>query len=181
MGTSNRETLRSARGHTWIFGVLRANVIVTRVQNVLVHQCRARRNLSEEADFDGLANLYPLSLLYENLPGILAPILSVQARHAVLLWMVPFFEWLERGHKVMTTSNSRCDDPFGDTGRYSALHDSRHGVHGSNDFGLELRGNVKFDLLEQVFGSTETADYKDILWEGLVSDARTQCPRLRLK
>ena len=63
----------------------------------------------------------------------------------------------------MPTSDAGRDDALGDTGRDGAFDDGRNGIHGADDFGLELRRDVEFDLLEEVLRSSEAADDKDIL------------------
>ena len=63
--------------HTWILGILWANILVTGVQYILIHQCRTWRHLSEEAHFDGLADLDSLTLLDEDLPRVFASIFAV--------------------------------------------------------------------------------------------------------
>ncbi len=67
----------------------------------------------------------------------------------------------------MAASYTGGDDALSDTGGDSAFDDGCDGVHRANDFGLELWGNVELDLLEEVLGSTEAADDKDILKETL--------------
>ena len=62
---------------TWIFSVFRANIFIARVQDVLVHESRPRRHLSEEANLDRLTDLHPFSLLYKDLSGVLAPIAAI--------------------------------------------------------------------------------------------------------
>lgn len=66
----------------------------------------------------------------------------------------------------MATGNARDYDSLGDAGRNRTFDDGGNGVHGSHDLGLELRGNVKFDLLEQVFRSTEATHDEDVLRAG---------------
>ena len=77
--------------------------------------------------------------------------------------MVAFFKGLQGRHEIMTASYTGGDDALGDTSSDSAFDYSGDGVHRANDLGLELWGNVKFDLLEEVFGSTEATDDEDIL------------------
>ena len=72
-------------------------------------------------------------------------------------------ERLQRRHEVVAARDARRDDALGDAGRDGALDDGRDGVHGPDDFGLELRGHVQFDLLEEVFGGAEAADDEDVL------------------
>lgn len=62
---------------TWIFSVFRANIFIARVQDVLVHESRPRRYLSEEANLDRFTNLNSFALLYKDLSGVLAPIAAV--------------------------------------------------------------------------------------------------------
>lgn len=57
--------------------------------DVLVHEGRARGDLSEEGDLDGLANLDALALLHKDLARVLAAVLAVERGHAVLLGVVP--------------------------------------------------------------------------------------------
>lgn len=150
---------------TRIFGVFRANVLIACIQNILIHQGRPRRHLPEEADLYWFSDFNPLSLLHKDLPCILASIFAVQTRYTVLFRVVAFFEGLQGGHEVMTASYTGGDDALGNTGSDSTFNDGSHGVHRANDFGLELWRNVEFDLLEEIFGSTEAADNKDILKE----------------
>ena len=74
-----------------------------------------------------------------------------------------FFEGLQGRHEVVTASYAGGDDALGDTSSDGAFDYSSDGVHRANDLGLELRGDVEFDLLEEVFGSTEATDDEDIL------------------
>jgi hypothetical protein len=138
-------------GLTRILSVLRAHIIITSIQNILVHKRRPGRHLPEERHLHRLANLDPLPLLHKDLPRVLAAILAIQARHAVLLRVVPFLEGLQSGHEVVPTCDAVRDDALRDTGCDGAFDDGGHGVHGADDFGLELRGHVEFDLLEEVF------------------------------
>ena len=119
--------------------------------------------MPEEADLHWLPNLDPLSFLHEDLPCIFASIFTVQARYTVLFWVMAFFEGLQGRHEIVTASYTGGDDAFGDTGSDGAFNDGGDGVHRANDLGLELRGNVEFDLLEEVFGSTEATDDENIL------------------
>jgi hypothetical protein len=135
---------------TRILGVLWANIVITNVQNILVHERGTGSDLSEERHLDWLANLDTLTLLYEDLASVLASILSVQRWNTVLFWVVTLFEWLESRHEVMSAGNTMGNDTLGDTSCDSALYDSSDRVHGSDDLGLELRRHVKFDLLEKV-------------------------------
>lgn len=136
---------------TRVFGVLWADILVACIQDVLVHERRARCNLSEERHLDRLSDLDSLALLHENLSGVLATVLAVEGRHAVLLWVVAFLERLQGGHEVMSSGDTRRDDALGDTSGHGSLDNCGHGIHGSNNLVLELRWNVQFDLLEQVF------------------------------
>ena len=63
----------------------------------------------------------------------------------------------------MSAGDTRGDDSFGDTGGDGSLDDGGDGVHGADDFGLELWRDMEFNLLEEVFRGAEAADYKDIL------------------
>lgn len=72
------EDERGARARlTWILGVFRAHIFIARVQDVLVHESRPRRYLSEKANLDRLTDLDPFTLLYKDLSGVLAPIAAV--------------------------------------------------------------------------------------------------------
>ena len=51
----------------------------------------------------------------------------------------------------MATSDTRGNDSLRNTGCDGALDDGSDGVHGPDYFLLELRWDVKFDLLEKVF------------------------------
>lgn len=77
--------------------------------------------------------------------------------------MMAFFEWLQRGHEVVSSGNSGCYDALSDTCGNSAFDNGSHGVHRADDLVLELRRNVDFDLLEQVFRSSEASYYQYIL------------------
>lgn len=153
---------------TGILGIFRAHILVARIQDILIHQRCPRRHLPEEADFDRFANLDALSFLHEDLPCVFAPVLAVETGHTVLFGVVAFFEGLKGSHQVVTTGNAGGNDTLRDTGCDGAFDDGSNGVHGANDFGLELRGDVEFDLLEKVFGGTEATDNEDVL-EGKVS------------
>ena len=142
---------------TWILSILRANILVASIQHILIHQRGAGSHLPEKRNLNRLPNLYPLALLHENLPCVLAPVLAVQRRDAVLLRMVALLERLQRRHEVMAAGDARRDDALGDAGRDGALDDGGHGVHGPDDALLELRRDVEFDLLEEVLGGAETA------------------------
>lgn len=151
-------------GLTWILGVLGANIFVASVQNILVHERGTRRNLSEERDLDGLADLDSLTLLDEDLAGVLAPVLAIERRNAVLLGVVALLEGLQGSHEVVATRDTGSDDTLGNTGRDCTLHDGGDGIHGAYDLVLELRRHVQLDLLEEVFRCTETTNDKDVLW-----------------
>lgn len=157
---------RDGEGLTWILGVFRTNILVARIQNILIHQRRPWRHLPEKADLDRIADLDPLPLLHEDLPRVLASVFAVQAGHAVLLRVVALFERLQRRHQVVAARDAGGDDALGDAGGDGAFDDGGDGVHGSDDFGLELRGDVEFDLLEEVFGGAEATDDEDVLEEG---------------
>ena len=92
-----------------------------------------------------------MSLLYENLARVLAPILSIEGWHAVLFGVVAFFEGLESGHEVVAAGHTVCDDTLCDTGCDGTFDNGGNGVHGADYFGLELWGYVELDLLEEVF------------------------------
>lgn len=79
---------------TRILGILRTHILVTGIEDIFVHQRSTRSNLAEKADFDWLSDLHALTLLDKDLPCILASIFTVQTGHAILLWVVAFFEWL---------------------------------------------------------------------------------------
>ena len=136
---------------TRILGIFGTYVFVAGVQNVLVHERSTRCDLTEERNLDRLACLDTLTLLHKDLTSVLATILAVQAGDTVLLGVVTFLEGLEGGHKVMSTGDTRCDDALGDTSSDGTLDNGGDRVHGADNLGLELRRNVKFDLLEQVF------------------------------
>ena len=63
----------------------------------------------------------------------------------------------------MAASHTGGDDSLGDTGCDGPFDNGGDRVHGANDLGLELWGNVELDLLEEVLRSTEAADDKNIL------------------
>jgi hypothetical protein len=139
------------RSLTRILGIFRTYVLIAGVQNIFVHEGSARCNLTEERNLDRLARLDTLTLLHKDLTSVLATILAVQARNTVLLGMVAFLEWLKSGHKVMPASDTRCDDTLGNTSGDGTFNNGSDRVHGSDNLGLELRGNVELDLLEEVF------------------------------
>ena len=148
---------------TRIFRIFWADILVTRIQDIFVHQRRARCHLSEERDFHRLANLDPLPFLYEYLPCILASVFAIQTGHAVLFWVMTLFEGLESCHKVVTTSHTRGNDTLSDASCHSSFDDGSDRVHGADDFRLELGRDMKFYLLEQIFRGAKAADDKDIL------------------
>lgn len=77
-----------------------------------------------------------------------------------------FFERLQRRHQVVAAGDTGGDDALGDAGGDGAFDDGGDRVHGSDDFGLELWGDVQFDLLEEVFGGAEATDDEDVLERG---------------
>lgn len=111
--------------HTWIFRILRADILVACIEDILIHECCSRCNLTEEADLDRLTDLYTLTLLHEDLSSVLAPVFAIQARNTVLFWVMAFFKWLQGGHQVVSTcdtgrhytlSNSSCNGTFDNGG-----------------------------------------------------------------
>lgn len=148
---------------TRILGVLRANIFVADIKYILVHEGSTRCHLTEEADLDWLANLDTLALLHEDLAGVLASVSAIQTGHPVLFRVVSLLEWLQRGHQVVSTSDTVSNHSLSNTCRDSTLDDGRHRVHGSDDLALILRRDVKLDLLEKVFGSTEATNNQHIL------------------
>ena len=136
---------------TWIFSIFRAHILVTRIQDILVHECGTRCNLPEEGHLDWLSDLDSLAFLHEDLPGVFTPVLAVEGWHAVLLGMVAFLEGLQSRHEVMSSGHTRSDDTLRDTCGDGTLDDRGHGVHRSDDLVLELWRYVEFDLLEEVF------------------------------
>lgn len=148
---------------TRILGILWTNIFITGIQDIFVHQGSAWRNLSEEAHFNGLPNLDPLTFLNKYLPSILAAIFAVQAWHTVLFRMMAFFERLQCCHKVVASRNSGSYHTFGNAGCDSTFDNGRDRVHGSYHFGLKLRRDVQFNLLEKVFRGTKAANNEDVL------------------
>lgn len=148
---------------TWVLRVLWAHVVVAGVQDILVHERRTRRHLSEEGNLDRLANFDTLTLLHKNLSGVLAPVLAVQRWHTVLLRVVSLLEGLEGSHEIMPSSNTVGNNSLGDTGGNGTLDDSSDGIHGTDDLGLELGRHVELDLLEEVLGRTETTNHEHVL------------------
>lgn len=55
------------------------------------------------------------------------------------------------------------DDSLRDTCSYCTFDNGRNRVHGPHNLRLILRGHMKFDLLEEVFGSTKTTNDQDVL------------------
>jgi hypothetical protein len=119
--------------------------------------------LTEEADLDRLADLDSLSLLYEDLACVLAPVPAIQTRHPVLLWVISLLERLEGGHQVVATGNTVGDHSLGDSGGHGALDDGSNGVHRPDHLGLVLGWDVELDLLEEVFRGTEATHDQHIL------------------
>jgi len=157
------------RALTWILGVFWANIIVARVEDILVHQCGAWSDLSEEGNLDGLANLHFLALLDEYLACEFAAVLAIEGWHAVCLGMVSFLEGLERSHEVMATGNTVGDDLLRDTGCHGSLDDGGNRVHGPDHLGLELRWHMQFDLLEEILGRAKPTDHQDVLQSAVLS------------
>jgi hypothetical protein len=151
---------------TRILGILRADILVTRVKHVFVHQRGAGRDLSEEGNLDGFANLHTLTLLHKDLASVLASVFAIQAGHTILLRMMSFLERLQCCHEVVATGDTGSDDTLGDTSGDGTLDNGGDGVHGSDDLVLKLWGHVELDLLEKVLGSSETADNEHVLLEG---------------
>ena len=148
---------------TRILGILWAYILITGVEHILIHEGGAGCDLPEERDFDGLANLDSLAFLHEDLPRVLAPVLTIERWHTILLRMMALFEWLESCHEVMSSRDTGGDDALRDTGRDGTLDDGGDGVHGSDDLVLELRWYVEFDLLEEILGGAETTDNQYVL------------------
>src|SRR5947209_8417737 len=98
------------------------NIFITRVEDILVHESRPRRHLPEEGDLDRFANFHSLPLLHKYLPGILAPVLTIKTWYTVLLWMMAFFERLQRSHEVMSSCDSAGDDSFRNARCDGAFH-----------------------------------------------------------
>src|SRR6202034_3797202 len=82
------------------------NIFIARVKDIFVHESGPRGHLPEEGDLNRFANLHSLALLHKYLPRILASVLTIKTWYAVLLWMMAFFEWLQRGHEVMSSCDS---------------------------------------------------------------------------
>lgn len=153
---------------TRILCVFWTDVLIARIQDILIHQSRPRCHLSEEADLHRLSDLDPLPLLHKYLPSVLASIFAVQTWYTILFRVVALLEGLQGGHEIVPASDTGGDDALGDTGCDGAFDDGSDGIHGTYDFGLELWGNVELDLLEEVFGSTEAADHENILKTQLI-------------
>ena len=68
-----------------------ANIVITRIEYILAHKCSAGCNLSEERDFNRLADLDSLSLLHKDLACVLAAILAVKRWDSVLFGVVALF------------------------------------------------------------------------------------------
>lgn len=119
--------------------------------------------MTEKADLYRLADLDTLTLLYEDLARVLAPVSAVQTGHPVLLRVVSLLEGLKGGHEVVTTGDTVGDHSLGDTGSHGTLDDGSNGVHRTDNLGLVLWWDVELDLLEEVFGSTETTDNQHVL------------------
>ena len=77
--------------------------------------------------------------------------------------MVAFSERLESSHQIVPAGDAGGDDAFSDTSGDCTLDNSSNRVHGTNYFRLELWWDVESDLLEQILGSTEAANHKNIL------------------
>jgi hypothetical protein len=148
---------------TRILGILWADVVVAGIQDILVHECRTGGNLSEKGDLDGLANLDTLTFLHKYLPSVLAAVFAVERWHTVLFGVMALFEWLEGGHEVMSARDAVCHDTLSDTCCHGALDDGGDRVHRTHNLGLELRGYVELDLLEEVLGCAESTDNKHVL------------------
>lgn len=106
--------------------------------------------MSEEGDLHGLADLDSLTLLHKDLPRVLASVLSVERRHAVLLGVVTLLERLQSRHEIVSSGNARGDDTLSNTSRDGTLDNRGNGVHGSHHLVLELWWHVQSDLLEEV-------------------------------
>jgi hypothetical protein len=109
-----------------------------------------------------------LALLHEDLASVFASIFTIQRRNAVLLGVMTLLEWLKGSHEIMSTSDTMGDDTLSNTGSDGTLDNSSDRVHGSDNLGLELWWHVKLNLLEEILGSTETTNDKNVL-QSLVS------------
>ena len=76
---------------------------------------------------------------------------------------MPLLKGLKRSHEVVTACYAVGNDALGYTRCDGAFDYGGYGVHGAYDFGLELRWDVEFDLLEEVFRSAEAANDEDVL------------------
>jgi hypothetical protein len=119
--------------------------------------------LTEEANFDGLANFDPLSLLDEYLPGVLAAVTAIKTGNTVLFGVVAFLERLECGHQVVPTRNTVSDNSLCDTRSHGTLYNRSDRVHGSDNLGLILRRYVQLDLLKEILRGAESTDDEHIL------------------
>lgn len=153
---------------TWILGVLWTNILIARVQDILVHEGRSRRNLPEKAHLDRLADFHPLAFLHKDLPCVLASVAAVKTRDTVLLRMISLLEGLQRGHQVMASCYTVRNHPLGDSGSHGTFDDGSDRVHRPDYLGLILRRDVEFDLLEKILRGTEATNDKDILQYWLV-------------
>ena len=149
---------------TRILDVFGAHVVITCIENILVHESCARSDLAEKGDLDGFANFDSLALLNKDLTGKFAAVLAVQGRHPVLLRMMPLLERLERGHQIVSSGHTVRDDSFSDSSSRSTLNNGGDRVHGPDDLGLELRGHVELDLLEEILRCTEAANDENVLY-----------------
>jgi len=148
---------------TGILRILRADVVVAGIEDILVHESGTGGDLAEERNLHGFANLHLLALLDKYLAGELAAVLAVERGHAVCLRVVALLERLERGHEVVATGNTMSDYSFCDTSCDSALDDGGDRVHGPDNLGLELWRNVELDLLEEILGCAKSTYYQDVL------------------
>lgn len=148
---------------TRILCILWADVVVTGVQDIFVHEGSSRGNLSEERHLVRFSILDFLSLVHKDLSRELASVLAIERRYSVGLGVVALLEGLQCGHEVVTSGDTVSNNTFRNTSGNSTLDNGSHRVHGSNHLGLELRGHMKLDLLEQVLGSTKSTDNQDVL------------------
>ena len=123
----------SYRWLTGIFSVFWADIFITGVQDVLVHESGTGSDLSEEADFDRFANLDTLTLLYEDLSSVFAPVLAVKTGNTILFGMMSLFEWLQSCHEIVATGDTGSNNTFCNTGGDSTLDDCGDGVHRANN------------------------------------------------
>lgn len=107
--------------------------------------------------------------MHKDLSGELAAILAIEGGNTVSLGVVALLERLQGTHEVVATSHTVGDDAFGDTSSDGTLDNGSHGVHGADNLGLELGRDVKLNLLEEVFGGTETTDNQDVLERTVLS------------